>query len=325
MWKSFTKGRKWQIGGLLWEDVGGKCACVLSWCIIFSTWTHGKVFTKPSAKIAWLNWADIQLLRKWMLLKGASQCCTPVSVKGPSLPLTLFLLLHLFMLLHLKLISHILWSDATDVALDAWKKRKYSAFFFLIRCSLFWVYKALHCKFWLQTSDAFVPLSFDIKYETKTAWWMTQGGSTRHDAWWMLAERWTRERSLVHFITVGARQWAGGYDCFSVTDSWPAARHFSQKKWMQLEKCVQSLWWVSENVAAGQGLTFGEKLCHLGLSAASLSRWHLERSLQGQTRDHKSTRWLGTLCPFGPNFAVLLEPCPRYRSKNDIIGKSVKI
>lgn len=51
----------------------------------FSSGTHGKVFTKPSAKITRLNWADVQLLRKWMLFKGASQCCTPVSVKGPSL------------------------------------------------------------------------------------------------------------------------------------------------------------------------------------------------------------------------------------------------
>lgn len=36
----------------------------------FSSGTHGKVFTKPSAKIARLNWADVQLLRKWMLFKG---------------------------------------------------------------------------------------------------------------------------------------------------------------------------------------------------------------------------------------------------------------
>lgn len=120
-----TKVADW---GVYYVKMLEKYACVLSWCIIFSTWTHGKVFTKPSAEIARLNWADIQSLRKWMLLKGASQCCTPVGVKRPSLPLTLFLLLHLFILLHLKLISHILWSDATDVALYALKK-KYSAFF----------------------------------------------------------------------------------------------------------------------------------------------------------------------------------------------------
>lgn len=159
---------------------------------------------------------------------------------------------------------------------------------------------------------------------TKTAWWMTQRGSALHDAWWMLAERWTCERRTVHFITVGARHLAGGYDCFSVTGSWPAARLFSQKKWMQLEKCVQSLWWVSENVAAGQGLTFAEKLCHLILSAASLSGWHLKRSLRGQTGGHKSTRGLGTVCPFGHSSAVLLEPCPRYRSRNYIIEAGVK-
>lgn len=180
--------------------------------------------------------------------------------------------------------------------------------FFLIRCTLLHVYKALHCKFRLQTSDAFVPLSFDMKYKylmTTTAWWMTQRGTALHDAWWMLAERWTCERRTVHFITVGARQRAGGYDCFSVTGSWPAARLFSQKKWMQLEKCVQSLWCVSENVAAGQGLTFAEKLCHLSLSAASLSGWHLKRSLRGQTGGHKSTRgtwdnvsfWSQFCCP----------------------------
>lgn len=38
-----------------------------------------------------------------------------------------------------------------------------------------------------------------------------------------------------------ARQRAGGYDCFSVTMLRPAARHFSQKKLMQLEKCVRGL------------------------------------------------------------------------------------
>lgn len=119
--KSLQKDKSGRLG-VYYATMLGKYACVLSWCIIFSTWTHGKVFTKPSAKIARLNWADIQLLRKWMLLKGASQCCTPVSVKRPSLPLTLFFLRHLFMLLHLKLISHILWSDATDVVLNAKKK-----------------------------------------------------------------------------------------------------------------------------------------------------------------------------------------------------------
>lgn len=87
----------------------------------------------------------------------------------------------------------------------------------------------------------------------------------KHDKYRLKSEY--EKRNVVLFSTVGARQRAGGYDRFSVTVLRPAATHFSQKKLMQLENCVQGLWWVSENVAAGQGMTFGGKLCHLGLSA----------------------------------------------------------
>lgn len=69
-------------------EAGRMCVCFVMMHYSFSSGTHGKVFTKPSAEIAWLNWADVQLLRKWMLFKGANQCCTPVSVKGPSLSLS---------------------------------------------------------------------------------------------------------------------------------------------------------------------------------------------------------------------------------------------
>ena len=51
----------------------------------------------------------------------------------------------------------------------------------------------------------------------KTARWMSWRGSALCKAWWILAGKWTWERSVVHFSTVGARQWAGGYDCFCVT------------------------------------------------------------------------------------------------------------
>lgn len=66
-------------------ELGQMWVCFVMMHYSFSSGTHGNVFTKPSAKIARLNWADVQLLRKWMPFKGASQCCTPVSVKGPSL------------------------------------------------------------------------------------------------------------------------------------------------------------------------------------------------------------------------------------------------
>lgn len=76
-------------GGMVLKGEIMRLCCVSSGLFVmthysFSSGTHGKVFTKPSAKIAQLNWADVQLLRKWMFFKGASQCCTPVSVKGPS-------------------------------------------------------------------------------------------------------------------------------------------------------------------------------------------------------------------------------------------------
>lgn len=142
-----------------WEERGGRkegwivwtccvrlgeceCACFVMMHYSFSSGTHGKVFTKPSAKIARLNWADVQLLRKWMLFKGASQCCTPVIVKGPSLSLSLCLslalclFLHLFMLMCLKLISHILQSDVMSV--PASKK---------ITIILFLWFSALACMF----------------------------------------------------------------------------------------------------------------------------------------------------------------------------------
>lgn len=51
-------------------EVGWMCVCFVMMHYSFSSGTHGKVFTKPSAKIASLNWADVQLLRKWMLFKG---------------------------------------------------------------------------------------------------------------------------------------------------------------------------------------------------------------------------------------------------------------
>ena len=96
-------------------EVGAMRACFVMTHFSFSSGTHGKVFTKPSAKVAWLKRADVQLLRKWMLFKGASHCCTPVSVKGPSLSLARCLFLHLCMPVRLKLISHILWSHVTSV------------------------------------------------------------------------------------------------------------------------------------------------------------------------------------------------------------------
>ena len=59
----------------------------------FSSGTHGKVFTEPSAKIARLNWADVQLLRKWMLFKGGQpvlHTCQCKRTQSPSrcLPLS---------------------------------------------------------------------------------------------------------------------------------------------------------------------------------------------------------------------------------------------
>lgn len=142
-------------------EAGRMCVCFVMMHYSFSSGTHGKVFTKPSAEIAWLNWADVQLLRKWMLFKGANQCCTPVSVKGPSLSLSLFL--HLFMLMCLKLISHILWSDVTSVPLS---KNIHYYFIFLIHACMFACILYFKCKPLL----FMVVLIFKLKLISELTW-----------------------------------------------------------------------------------------------------------------------------------------------------------